>query len=86
MLKAEHQKRYLEAGYWRGECIRFKRRRYRHKCRLLLRNPDCVAIFDGLKGGVIRILDLALNLRGEMLECLVNELEACFDNVLCGTI
>lgn len=86
LLKAQLQRKYLEEGYWRSECIRFKRHRYRCKRRLLSRNPDSFAIFHGLKGGLKRILDGALNLGDDMLKCIVNELEACFDDVLCGTL
>jgi len=86
LLKAQLQRKYLEEGYWRSECIRFKRHRYRYKRRFLSRNPNSCAIFHGLKGGLKRILDGALGLSEKMLECIVNELEACFDDVLCGAL
>jgi hypothetical protein len=85
-LKSELQKKYLEEGYWRSDCIRFKRCRYRSKRRFLSRNPDIFVIFHGLKGGLSRVLDCALNLGGDMLEYVVNELETHFDDMLCGAL
>jgi hypothetical protein len=86
MLKAELQRKYLEEGYWQSDCIRLKRRRYRHKCRFLSRNPDLLTLFAGLKSGLGRILDRAKTIASDVMEGIVNEFIECFCDVLCGDI
>lgn len=86
LLKAELQRKYLKEGYWKSDCIRLKQRRYRHKCRILSKNPDSSAIFSCLKSGLNRILDRTIGIAADVVEGIVNEFIECLDDVICGAV
>jgi hypothetical protein len=81
-LKALLQRKYLKEGYWKSDCVRFKRRRSRHRQNFKRRNPDIDSLFDGIRVGFLRVLERSLQVSSSVLESIANEFEVTFNDLI----